>query len=68
MGIFISEVIEREMDAAEEIKAGGDRFGCFGKESCHLLRIFEMAFGIGGEAEAGFGDGQAVTDGGEDIL
>ncbi len=68
IGIFIGELVERELDPRQQGFTLGQSLGAFGKEPRHLGRRLQMALGIHFEAAARLLDGHPLADAAHHIL
>ena len=66
--VFVAQLVEAEFAAFDDLDAARDRVFIAAKQPRHFRRRFQMALGIGGEAEAGFADRAACADAGQHIL
>ncbi len=68
LGVFIAQFVEAEVAAFDDFEAALDRILTAAKQPRHLLRPFQMALGIGGEAIAGLPDRASFADTGQHVL
>ena len=68
LGILVAQLVEAEPAALDDFEAALDRALMATEKPRHLLRRFQMALGIGGEAIAGFLDRAAFADAGQHVL
>jgi hypothetical protein len=62
VGVFVFQLIERERTALGDLKRTHEGVGPAAEQARHLLRAFQVPFGIGFQAEAGFLDGAMLAD------
>ena len=67
-GIFVSQLVEVETAAPDDLQGAGHRLRVVGEQAGHLVGRLQMTLGIGGQTPAGFGHRTAGTDGGQHIL
>jgi hypothetical protein len=66
--IFIAQLVEREAARIGQPRGILQRLRPALEQALHLLRRFQVALGIGQQAEAGFLDGHMLADAGHHIL
>ena len=64
---FVAEIFQSEFEPIGKFDRIVDRVGKVGEELLHLLRRFQMAFGVAGEQASGGRESAMVTDGGEGV-
>ena len=67
-GIMIAQLVEREIDQAEQLLRLGQRLRMVAEQARHFRRRFEKTLGIGGKQAARFGNRGLLGNAGEDVV
>ena len=68
LGILVGQLVETEAAEVHDLQRAGDGILAAPEEPRHLGPALEMALGVGGEAPAGVGYGDPLTDRGQHVL
>ena len=68
VGIFVFQFVEGEGAGGGDLDAAAKRVLMAGEQTCHVLRGFDVALGIGFKLEPCFGNRAFLADAGEHVL